>query len=154
MDFPGGGAPVAGTAWGGIKRLRFVFGVKEEPTADTDPAAVKMIAEGAGRPVFAVLFCENAHAGRDFDDDAAVFRAVQGVEDEFDMRVAFGRIRGVTIHCFDAANFYIPDIASDFRGVAIVPAAAIIAGFEHGGESDARIDLLRVGRGIAVFEAI
>jgi len=70
------------------------------------------------------------------------------------MRVAVRRIRGAAIDGFDAADLYIPDIAGDFRGVAIVPSATVIAGIQHGVERYARVDLLGVRRSIAILEEI
>jgi len=48
VKFPGSGAPVAGTTWGGVHGWGEVFGVEEQPSADADPAPVKMAAENGG----------------------------------------------------------------------------------------------------------
>jgi len=134
VDFPSGGAPVAGTIWGGVDGLRFVLDIEKKPAADADPASLEMVAEGGGGPVFAALLREGAAARGDFHDDATIFRTVHGVEHKLDVRVAVRRIRGPTINGFDAADLCFPNISGDFRSLAIVPAAAVIAGFQHRGE--------------------
>jgi hypothetical protein len=70
------------------------------------------------------------------------------------VRVAFRRIGRVAIDGFYAADFYIPEIAGDFAGVLIVPASAVVAWFEHGGESYAWVDLLRFGSVVTILEEI
>ena len=51
------------------------------------------------------------------------------------MRVASRRIGRVAIDGFYAADFYIREIAGDFSGLVIIPASAVVAWFEHGGQS-------------------
>jgi hypothetical protein len=127
VDFPGGGAPVAGSAGSGVDGLRFVLGVEEEPAANADPAALEMVAESAGGPVIAALVRKGATAWSHFDNEATDFRAVHGVEHEFDMGVAVVRVCRMAVDGFDAADLYIPNIAGDLSGVLIVPTAAVIA---------------------------
>ncbi len=154
VNFPSGGAPVAGTVWGGVDGLRFVLGIEKEPAADADPASLEMVAESAGGPVLAALLRKGATARSHFHDDPTIFRTVHGVEHKLDVRVAVGRIRGAAIDGFDAADLYIPDIAGDFRSAAIVPAAAVIAGFQHRGKGCARVELLELRRGVSIFKEI
>src|SRR4029077_5077712 len=126
----------------------------EEPAANADPAALEMVAESAGGPVIAALVRKGATAWSHFDNEATDFRAVHGVEHEFDMDVAVVRICGMAVDGFDAADLYIPNIAGDLSGVLIVPTAAVIAWFEHGGKGYVRVELLRFGNGVTVFEKI
>lgn len=154
MDFPSGGAPVAGTAGGGVEGLRSVLGIKEEPAANADPAALKVIAERAGGPALALLRGEDAHARGDLDDDATIFGGAHRIKNKLDVRVSFGRIRGVAIDGFDAADVDIPDVASDFCAELVVPAVAVVSRLEERVESDARIYLLRFRSGVAIFEEI
>jgi len=83
-----------------------------------------------------------------------VLCAIHGIEDEFDVRIAMLRVGGAAVDGFDATHFHVPDVAGNFGGVMIVPAAAIVAGFEHGGEGDRGIELLWFGNGGAIFEAV
>lgn len=76
VDFPGGGAPVAGTVWSGVDRLRFVLGVEKKPATNADPAPLEMVTESASGPVFAVLLRDGAPARSHFHDDSASFRTV------------------------------------------------------------------------------
>jgi hypothetical protein len=48
MDLPGGSAPVARAAGGGVHGFGTVFGVEEEPAADAHPTTVKMVADSVG----------------------------------------------------------------------------------------------------------
>lgn len=154
MNFPGSSAPVARPVGGGVDGLRFVLGVKEQPAADSDPAALEMVAQGASGPIFTALFGEKANARRDLDNDSMVFAAVHRIENQLDMSVAMSRVGGAAIDGLDAANLDVPNVAGDFGSTASAPAATIVAGLEEGGEGNARVDLLRVWRRKTIFQAV
>lgn len=154
MEFPGGGAPVAGTARGSVEGLVGMFEVEEEPASEVDPAALQMVAERGGGPVFATPRGDGAEARRDLDDDAMRFTPVHWVEDQFDVGIAMLRVDGAAVDGFHAADLDVPDVTGNFAGALFIPAVTIIAGFEHRGERYSRIDLLRLGNGGAILEAV
>lgn len=154
MNFPGRGAPVAGAVWRSVDGLRFVFGIEEEPAADSYPPALEMVAQGTGGPIFAALFGEKADARRDFDDDSMVFAAVHRIENQVDVSVAMSRVGGAAIDGLDAADLDVPNVAGDFSSAARAPAATVVAGLQEGGKGHARVDLLRLWRRVTIFQAV